>query len=1384
MKRAAVGVAGAILFTVAQAQGQSMNMAQTLSDQAQGMTIAFDGLAFLTGSLGADSFLPPGKVADFSGFQYLRDNDPTELGHNTEFVTIVARNILSILTGAQITQMVQRAESQIAQINAYGYDRFPLMSAFRRNLTNGLSSSTAGLDWAAVVRHSADLYAIDGAISLDRAQLFGDILRNLTSSQKAALDNLVSLNGVGNWPRDIADPLAGMHLSPDISVGVMTYASEMYSWYAGSVEADVYFCPERQGTYFGSFYLKDAPAMNSPTNYSIDPNLTAEAGNAFLAALTPVQRALVTNLVTVQKPYLYDLVDVRSNISVRLRQLMVTNSIDTNAVLDLCRHYGELDGMIVYSYASHFAQVGWSLTASQQAALMEQRIGLLGTNLLYPSGAYLYSAPIALPAVSNTDFLFASATTNRLPVPDSGQTNSYTAIFGEDSDYALWTPAYTNTGGMVHDLRTGRMWQETDGGEMTWEDAAAYAAALRLGGYSDWRLPSVHELFGILHQGRSNPAMDTSVFQSTLAEYWWSRDPQVDNSNNVWVVNAGGGAGPHPKSETIGAGGNKRFHVRCVRGAPVPSASGLRHHFLGNADGTVTDLDTGLTWQQAESVAVSWTGALGYAESLSLGGQTDWRVPNIKELQSLTDETLAAPALDARFFPEAHAALYWSSTTLAGDANQAWTVDPAYGIASYADKSQSHYVRCVRGGGSTVVVAAGASPVRLTGGLGFTEGPAADTDGNIYFSAVTADEVYCWSLDGQLTLFRTNSGGANGLAFDSSGVLLACEGDNGCVTAIRAATNVTVRTGAFNGLRYNEPNDLWIAPDGGVYFTDPVYFGHAVTQGGEHVYYLAPGSTNAVRVATDLVRPNGLCGTADGQTLFVADWGASTVYRYAIQPDGSLQGRTSFAPVRCDGMTIDAAGRLYFCENIVRVFGSDGVELEQIIIPERPTNAEFGGSQRQFLFITTDGGSLYAVRMTTRGVAGAVVSNLPPVISAVESTPVAPTTSDAVWRNARVEDDSAVASVVLTYGTGILVPQTNTVLLETMRAAEKKPWDGDGCDNPWTVTWTGASNPFEQRIGSNHGDGNPCGLEFKAGTTNLSDSAVTLAQGLDARGQAGVVEFWLWADGLSGDMGWTFQLDAGGGYETRLSDLRGTNHGWQVYRYDLQPSELVSNLTLRFQFRGGNGDPRIDLDGLSLRVTAGEGTSMGMVDDGLHGDGMAGDGVYGCQVPPLPAGIVSFFITATDDDGAITRSPASAPASVHTYRVFPLSADSVGDGIPDWWRARYFGGDGSATNGDNHAHGDQDGDQADNLAEYLSGTNPTDPASVFRITSFKVDTGTVIVSWTSVTGKTYALQGFTNLSDAVPATTVAGIAAIPPVTSHTNAAAAAGIPVFYRVKVE
>jgi hypothetical protein len=392
-------------FTVTGAVEQ-YNIERTLADGAQQNTIAFDGLAFLTGCLGAQSFLPPGKVADYSGFQFLRDNDPTQLGHNTDFVTIIAFNVLNILSADQRAQLVASAEAQVGEINEFAYSRYPLLKAFRRQFDGDIPAGSAGLDSAAVVAYTADLYRIDGRISYRRAQLMGGIVTSLTTAQRAALDSLGALNGIGNWDRTLTDPLQSLHLAPDVSVAVMTYASEMYAWYAGSVEADTYFCPERHGTYFGSFYLKDWPAMGNP-NYTIDEQLTATAGEQFLAIMTPSQAAVVTGLVGLQRTALYETVDRRTDISTLLRGFAAGQAVDSAAVMDLSARYGELDGQMGYWYAVHFSHA-WDALSTAQRAQVTALADSLG--YLVPAGGFLYSQPIAMPEIMNTDFLFGVTT--------------------------------------------------------------------------------------------------------------------------------------------------------------------------------------------------------------------------------------------------------------------------------------------------------------------------------------------------------------------------------------------------------------------------------------------------------------------------------------------------------------------------------------------------------------------------------------------------------------------------------------------------------------------------------------------------------------------------------------------------------------------------------------------------------------------------------------------------------------------------------------------------------------------------------------------------------------------------------------------------------------
>ena len=409
-------------FTVGSAV-EAYNIERTLADGAQRNTIAFDGLAFLTGNVGAQSFLPPGKVADYSGFQYLRDNDPTQLGHNTSFVTIVALNVLHILTESQLSQLVVRAQDQVSLINEYAYSRFPLVKAFRRQLEGDLPSGSAGLDKNAVMEYSAELYRIDGQISYDRAKLLGGIVRSMTTRQRAALDSLKALQGVGHWDSTLVDPLRDLHLDQDVNVAVMTYASEMYAWYAGSVEADIYFCPERQGTYFGSFYLKDWPAMGNP-NYTIDEQLTARAGEDFLATLTDSQATVMTGLVDLQRADLYEIVERRQDIATQLRRFMTEASIDSAAVMELSDRYGELDGEIVYYYATRMAAVSQALSAAQRA-----EVTALADSLGYlpPTEGFLYSQPIPMPEIPNTDFLFGVASTD-VREGGSGSTSPATGL--------------------------------------------------------------------------------------------------------------------------------------------------------------------------------------------------------------------------------------------------------------------------------------------------------------------------------------------------------------------------------------------------------------------------------------------------------------------------------------------------------------------------------------------------------------------------------------------------------------------------------------------------------------------------------------------------------------------------------------------------------------------------------------------------------------------------------------------------------------------------------------------------------------------------------------------------------------------------------------------
>ena len=178
----------------------------------------------------------------------------------------------------------------------------------------------------------------------------------------------------------------------------------MFSWYAGSVEADTYFCPERHGMYFGAFYMKDIPAMGNP-DYSISTRITGDSGEAFLRILNESQRELITSLVNIQREALREIVSTRRAISEKLRQFMQQDSVDEDAVLALSEKYGELDGEISYYYARRFADVYKTLSSAQKKQLMALR----NLNDFSCNGAFLYSRNVAMPEIVNTDFLFGAS---------------------------------------------------------------------------------------------------------------------------------------------------------------------------------------------------------------------------------------------------------------------------------------------------------------------------------------------------------------------------------------------------------------------------------------------------------------------------------------------------------------------------------------------------------------------------------------------------------------------------------------------------------------------------------------------------------------------------------------------------------------------------------------------------------------------------------------------------------------------------------------------------------------------------------------------------------------------------------------------------------------
>jgi gluconolactonase len=275
-------------------------------------------------------------------------------------------------------------------------------------------------------------------------------------------------------------------------------------------------------------------------------------------------------------------------------------------------------------------------------------------------------------------------------------------------------------------------------------------------------------------------------------------------------------------------------------------------------------------------------------------------------------------------------------------------------------------------GAENGVLAPGAQLQKLSGGFAFTEGPTCDAGGNLFFTDQPNDRILKWSAEGRLSTFLQPAGRANGMYFDADGRLIACADEQNELWAISPGGEIAVLWKGHEGRPLNGPNDVWVHPAGGLYFTDPFYkrswWTHdAMPQDGQHVYYLAPGAEKLLRVTDDLTQPNGIIGSPDGKTLYVADIGANRTWRYEIQADGRLAHKTLFCEHGSDGMTLDDEGHLYLTGDGVRVFDPAGRQVDHVKVPDEAwtANVSFCGSDRRTLFITASEG-LYSIRTRTR----------------------------------------------------------------------------------------------------------------------------------------------------------------------------------------------------------------------------------------------------------------------------------------------------------------------------------------------------------------------------------------------------------------------------------
>jgi len=293
------------------------------------------------------------------------------------------------------------------------------------------------------------------------------------------------------------------------------------------------------------------------------------------------------------------------------------------------------------------------------------------------------------------------------PLQDTGNTAGTATLFGEDKDYVINPLSFIDNGdGTITDSVTKLMWEQSESGEIGWDGSVQYCKELSVGGYTDWRLPDIYELYGIVDLGK--PLFSTPPFvvpyppRSGEAQYHWTSTSGREERKYPykWAINANGGAGDKPIAEAISDGGKESFRAKCVRTA-VPFYTVDTRYTVYNLGLVAQDNTNGLMWQLQEPGTMSWRDAISYCEKLVYSGYDDWRLPDLKELFTTVDPSRLEPATNTLVFTQVEpVADYWTSSPIASakQLSTSWIVQMRAGISTQAAQESVLHVRCVRAG--------------------------------------------------------------------------------------------------------------------------------------------------------------------------------------------------------------------------------------------------------------------------------------------------------------------------------------------------------------------------------------------------------------------------------------------------------------------------------------------------------------------------------------------------------------------------------------------------------------------------------------------------------------------------------------------------------------